>query len=161
MGPSDELSFNPTTTTPYQHPLNPKANQKQNQNPLKPSFSTKVHVCSKENENELKVRKKRKLSHLKPSNNHYREEKGAFFLHNTKVQGSLMVVLEEERSMLREREREFEHKRGFMILVISHFSHINFTIHTHPSNHNLKFILLKPKTLKLTTTHIQSNHQIN
>ena len=50
-------------------------------------------------------------------------------MHNTKVQGSLMVVLEEERSMLREREREFEHKRGFMILVISHFSHINFTIH--------------------------------
>ena len=118
----------------------------------------KAHGSSGENKNELKERKNERLFHLGLVNNHYREEKGALFLHNTKVQGSLMVVLEEERSMLREREREFEHTRGFMILVISHFSHINFTIHTHPSNHNLKFILLKPKTLKLTTTHIQSNH---
>ena len=107
FGPSEQLSFNPTTTTLYHHQLNPKANQKYNQNPLKTRFSMKVHGCSWENKNELKERKKGRLSHLGLVNNHYREEKKALFLHNTKVQGSLMVILGEERIMKRSVLKEF------------------------------------------------------
>ena len=39
----------------------------------------KVHGCSWENKNELKERKKGRLSHLGLVNNHYREEKKALF----------------------------------------------------------------------------------
>ena len=67
----------------------------------------KVHGCSWENKNELKERKKGRLSHLGLVNNHYREEKKALFLHNTKVQGSLMVILGEERIMKRSVLKEF------------------------------------------------------
>ena len=146
LGPSEELSFNPTTTPLYQHQLNPKANQKKNKNPLKPSFSMKVHGWSRENKNELKDRKNGRLPHLGPVNNHYREEKGTLFLHSTKVQGSLIVVLEEERimkrSVLREREKErvLAQKRVYDPCNSS-FSHLNLTTHTHLSNHKLKSII--------------------
>jgi len=68
--PREELSLTPTTTTLCRHHPNPKANQKQNQYSLKPSFSMKIHGCSKKNENELKERKKEKLPHLGTINNH-------------------------------------------------------------------------------------------
>ena len=71
-----------------------------------------VHGWFGENKNELKERKNERLFHLGLVNNHYREEKGALFLHNTKVQGSLMVVLGDKRIVKRSvlREREFQHK---------------------------------------------------
>ena len=98
----------------------------------------KAHGSSGENKNELKERKNERLFHLGLVNNHYREEKGALFLHNTKVQGSLMVVLGEKiimrRSVLRERERVSTQKRAYDSYS-SYFSHLHLTIHT-PSTIN-------------------------
>ena len=106
----------PSSTQP-----NPKANQKQNQNPLKSSFSMKVHGCSRENENEFKERKNERLSHLGPINNHYREEKWVLFVQH---QGSRFSNGGSWRRENYEEVcwgREFQHKRGFMTFVISLF----------------------------------------
>ena len=73
----------------------PQSKPKTESKPLKPSFSMKVHGCSRENKNELKERKNVRLSHLGSVNNHYKEEKRVLFLQNTKVLGTLMVVLGE------------------------------------------------------------------
>ena len=76
----------------------------------------KVHGCSRENENELKERKNERLSHLGPINNHYREEKWVLFVQH-RVQGALMVVLGEERTMKKCVEGEsFNTKEGLWLL---------------------------------------------
>jgi len=73
-----------------------------------------VHGWFGENKNELKERKKERLSLLGPVNNHWREEKKPFFLHNTKVQSSLMVVSWKiENCEKKCVKREFQHKSAF------------------------------------------------